>query len=265
MSDAIQFECVGGIARLRFNRPEVKNALSLEMCARVRDIVQQLREDVTCRVLLIEAAGADFCSGADMGDLASMASGTPAQRAELVGQSALEFSHGIFLGLATLDIPIVCAVRGYAVGAGFQFALSADLVVASETARFLAPMANLAHSSDHGESYLLPRKVGELRASQILLMGERIGAHEADKWGIVNWVVPDDGLEAKAEEVVTRLALGAPFALRGIKSLLRQSRTNSIEQQFEKELEMVARCAATDDFAEAITAFSERRKPVYSK
>lgn len=265
MSDAIQFECVGGIARLRFNRPEVKNALSLEMCARVRDIVQQLREDATCRVLLIEAAGTDFCSGADMGDLASMARGTPARRAELVGQSALEFSHGIFLGLAALDIPIVCAVRGYAVGAGFQFALSADLVVASETARFLAPMVNLAHSSDHGESFVLPRKVGELRASQILLLGQRIGAHEAEQWGIANWVVPDAGLETKVEEVVAHLAQGAPFALRAIKSLLRQSRTSNIEQQFENELEMIARCAATDDFAEAITAFSERRKPVYTQ
>ncbi|VVN97436.1 enoyl-CoA hydratase/isomerase family protein [Pseudomonas fluorescens] len=265
MSDAIVFERHGGIARLRFNRPEVKNALSLDMCRKVRDIVQLLREDVTCRVLLIEAIGTDFCSGADMGDLARMTNGTPAQRAELVGQSALEFSHGIFLGLASLDIPIVCAVRGYAVGAGFQFALSADLVVASETTQFLAPMANLAHSSDHGESYLLPRKVGELRASQILLLGERFGAHEAEQWGIVNWVEPDGHLETKAEEVVTRLAQGAPFALRGIKSLLRQSRVSSMEQQFENELEMVARCAATDDFVEAIKAYSERRKPVYAK
>lgn len=259
MSDAIHFECNEGVARLCLNRPEIKNALSVAMCERVRDIVQQLRDDVTCRVLLIEANGTDFCSGADMGDLASMTDGTPAQRSERVGQSALAFSHGIFLGLANLDIPIVCAVRGYAVGAGLQFALSADLVVASETARFLAPMVNLAHSSDHGESYWLPRKVGALRASQILLLGERFGAHVAQQWGVVNWVVPDGQLETKAQEVVARLAQRAPFAVRGIKTLLRQSQTSSLEQQFNNELEMLTRCAATDDFARAIKAFSQRR------
>lgn len=259
----IDYEKRDGIARLRFNRPETKNALTLDMCKRLLEVVADLRDDRQARVLLIEAAGADFCTGADMGDLATMTGGTPADRAGLVRQSALEYSQGIFLSLATLDIPIVAAVRGYAVGAGLQFALTADLVVASETARFLAPMVNLAHSTDHGESYLLPRKVGEARAAQILLLGERFGAAEAEKWGIVNWVVPDDELEDKAVAVATRLASLAPLAVRNTKALLRKSRSNDIASQFEAERDCVADCAATADFVEAIMAFSERRKPVF--
>ena len=265
MEDTIIFSKRGGVARLRFNRPNMKNALSLDMCERLLEIIRELENDDETRLLLIEASGKDFCSGADMGDLSIMTQGCAEERAALVGQSAEKFSSGIFLGLAMLKIPIIAAVRGYAVGAGFQFALTADLVIASETARFLAPMANLAHSSDHGESYLLPRKVGEGRAAQILLLGERFGAHDAEKWGIVNWVVADAELEAKVEEVTTQLAAGAGFALRGMKELLRKSRTNTIEQQFLAEREMVARCAATDDFVEAIMAFSERRKPVFAK
>lgn len=262
-SGAIHYEKCDGIARLRFNRPEARNALTLEMCKRLVEIVDDLRDDRGARVLLIEAASADFCAGADMGDLATMTGGTPADRAGLVRQSALEYSQGIFLSLATLDIPIVAAVRGYAVGAGLQFALTADLVVASETARFLAPMVNLAHSTDHGESYLLPRKVGEARAAQILLLGERFAAAEAEKWGIVNWVVPDGELEEKAEAVAARLASLAPLAMRNTKALLRKSRSNDIAAQFEAERECVADCAASEDFVEAIMAFAERRKPVF--
>ncbi|MDT3670180.1 MAG: enoyl-CoA hydratase-related protein [Aromatoleum sp.] len=262
-SESILFDKRDGIARLRFNRPEAKNALTLAMCDRLVEVADELRADRRVRALLIEAAGPDFCTGADMGDLATMTGGTPADRAGLVRQSALTYSEGIFLSLATLDIPIVAAVRGYAVGAGFQFALMADLVVASENARFFAPMVNLAHSPDHGESCLLPRKVGEARAAQILLLGERLAAAEAEKWGIVNWVVPDGELEVKADEIATRLASLAPLAVRNTKALLRKSRSNDIASQFEAERDCVAECAASADFVEAIMAFTERRKPVF--
>ena len=121
----------------------------------------------------------------------------------------------------------------------------------------------LAHTTDHGESYFLPRKVGAARAAQIMLLGDQFDAAEAERYGLVNWVVSDDRLNERAEEIAGRLAGGASSAVFGMKRLLKNSLQNDIDQQFEAEYEAVGQCAATEDFVEAINAFNERRSPVF--
>jgi 2-(1,2-epoxy-1,2-dihydrophenyl)acetyl-CoA isomerase len=165
--------------------------------------------------------------------------------------------------LGQLPQPIIVAARGWAVGAGFEFCAMADLVVASETARFSMPLVNLGHTADHGESFYLPRKVGVARASQIALLGETLSAADAERYGLVNWVVADAALDDKVAEVAHKLANGAYTAVVGMKALLRDSLQHTMLEQFEMERIEARKCVATDDFVEAIKAFNERRRPVF--
>ena len=264
MSGTIEFSLENGIDRIRFNRPELKNALSQSMCAQLAQHVREIQDDPAVRVIVIEGVGKDFCTGADVGSMAELTNGTPQQRAALVDTAIREVSHGIFVPLGQLPQPIIVSARGWAVGAGFQFAAMADLVVASETARFSIPLVNLAHTTDHGESYYLPRKVGMARAAQMMLLAEPLNAADADRYGFVNWVVADDQLEAKTSDIANRLASGAYTAVVGMKALLRDSLHNPLLDQFDQERRMAKKCVATEDFVEAIHAFNERRRPVFN-
>jgi 2-(1,2-epoxy-1,2-dihydrophenyl)acetyl-CoA isomerase len=142
-------------------------------------------------------------------------------------------------------------------------ALSADLTIASETARFRLPMMRLAHSVDHGESYYLPRKIGYGRSIQMLLLGETLSGTEAQNTGLANWVVPDTELETKTAEVVEQIAAGPPVAARELKSLLRNSLDRTVREQFAAEARSLEACASTEDFLEAINSFVEKRTPVF--
>ena len=263
MNAQIEFKKHGYIARIRFNRPEVKNALDMQMCEQLAEFIETLHDNSEVRVILFESTGKDFCSGADVGGMGSLVQGASEQRTALVHKAVREVSQRIFLQLARLPQPIVVSVRGYAIGAGFQFVAMADLVIASETARFSIPQVLLAHTTDHGESYFLPRKVGAARAAQIMLLGDQFDAAEAERYGLVNWVVSDDRLNERAEEIAGRLAGGASSAVFGMKRLLKNSLQNDIDQQFDAEYEAVGQYAATEDFVEAINAFNERRSPVF--
>ena len=233
------------------------------MCALLANFIEELGDNTEVRVIVVEAVGKDFCTGADVGGMGTLTEGTPEERTATVHIAVREVSQRIFLALARLPQPIVVSVRGYAVGAGFQFVAMADLVIASETARFSIPQVHLAHTADHGESYFLPRKVGTARAGQIMMLGDKLSATEAERYNLVNWVVPDDTLEAKTEEIAKRLANGASTAVFGMKKLLNSSLQYTIEEQFKAEFDVVGKCVATEDFVEAITAFNERRSPVF--
>lgn len=263
MSGRLEFSLVDGVDRIRINHPETKNALTQAMCAEFARHLREIRDDPAIRVVVIEGEGKDFCSGADIGDIAEISQGTPEKRAAHVDKSIREISQAIFIPLAELRQPLIVGARGWAVGAGFEFCACADLVVASDTARFLMPLVNLAHTADHGESYFLPRKVGMSRAMQIALLGEPLSAVDAERFGLVNWVVADTALEAKVDELARKLATGARVAVEGMKALMRDSDHHTLREQFERERVQAMQCVASDDFVEAINAFRERRKPAF--
>jgi 2-(1,2-epoxy-1,2-dihydrophenyl)acetyl-CoA isomerase len=264
MTAPILVEKSDGIAWLTLNRPELRNALTFSMCRELTALFEALRTDRDTRVLVLRGNGADFCSGADLGDVASIISPSPEARAATAAAQVRELSWPLFLALHELPQPVIASVRGHAVGAGMQLVLSSDLVVASETARFLIPQVRLAHSADHGESWYLPRKTGITRAMQFLLLGDAVGAQDAERYGLVNWVSTDDALEQKTDEIARRLASGAAVAIAEMKGLLRQSLNNSLQEQLEAEARALGACAATDDFAEAIGAFLAKRRPVFA-
>jgi 2-(1,2-epoxy-1,2-dihydrophenyl)acetyl-CoA isomerase len=264
MGDEVQLERRGNVARITLNRPGARNALTRSMCAELVTAISSLRTDTTARVVVLRGSGADFTVGADLKDMADLPARPPGQRGPALTQMARELAWPIVRGLHELRQPIVTSVRGHVIGIGVQLALSADLVIASDTARLLLPMARLGHSVDHGESYYLPRRVPLDRAMQMLMLGETWSAGDAERYGLVNWVVPDERLEEKTDEVVQRIAAGAPVAIQEMKSLLRQSLDRTLDEQLAAEVASLGTCAATADFGEAISAFLEKRKPEFT-
>jgi 2-(1,2-epoxy-1,2-dihydrophenyl)acetyl-CoA isomerase len=262
MSAQILFERRDGVARISFNRPEVKNAICRAMVLEMTEILQGLAQDDQTRVVVFDGKGRDFSSGGDLNDMADIVRQTADERVNDTAGRVRE-SAALFIALDRLPQPVVASVRGHAVGAGMEIVIQADLVVASETAKFSVPQVRLAHSVDHGESYFLPRKIGLSRAAQLALLGDRITAAEADKFGLVNWVVPDDQLEAKTSDVVRSMAQGANVALRRTKKLFRGSLDRSMDEQFAAERDSVLGCIGTRDFGEAIAAFFEKRAPQF--
>lgn len=263
MSQKILLEVQNHIATITLNRPEVKNALTEPMCAELAKIIKALKDDTSVRVVILAAIGNDFCVGADLKELSNGLPEDTVERGEIMQGKVKNVAWPIFQGLHELPQPIITCVRGHAIGAGAQMMLSSDLCIASTTTRFLLPQANLAHPVDHGESYYLPRKVGLTKAMQLTLLAETLSGEEAAGIGLVNWCVEDTNLEQKTEEVAEKLANAAPLAIREIKSLLLQSGDNSLYQQYAIEADALKRCASSDDFMEAITAFTEKRKPSF--
>jgi 2-(1,2-epoxy-1,2-dihydrophenyl)acetyl-CoA isomerase len=252
-----------GVASVSFNRPRVKNALSFAMCRELLAFLESIGSDPAVRVLLLRSEGADFTSGADLNDVSGMVVPDPKARSLAAMASVRTLSIPLFAALQALPQPVVCSVRGYAIGAGMQMALLSDLVVASRSAKFVLPQVRLGHSVDHGESWTLPRKVGFSRAMQIIALGETVSGADAERFGIANWVVEDEELETTTSGIVARLSGGATVALREIKSLLKGAAQRSFADQFEAEVDSLGRCAASADFAEAIHAFIEKRKPQF--
>ena len=145
-----------------------------------------------------------------------------------------------------------------------QFLLTADLVVASETLKISLPQVKLGHVFDHGESYLLPRLIGQRKAMELALLGDRMTAFDAERFGLVNFLVPDAELETRTDDIAAKLLAMAPLALLNSKALMRSSKTADMETQLSAERLFASRCAGTEDFAEAVAAFGEKRQPHFT-
>jgi 2-(1,2-epoxy-1,2-dihydrophenyl)acetyl-CoA isomerase len=253
-----------GIARITLNRPNVRNALTLAMCRELIELLERLATDADTRVVVLQGSGGHFSSGADLRDVSLSLPGDAQERARIMADQVRTLSWPLVHALGRLPQPLVASVAGHAVGVGAQLVLSADLVIAARSAKFTIPQVKLGHSADHGESWYLPRKVGIGRAMQILLLGEPLPAEDAERYGLVNWLVDDDALEQRTRELALKLACGATVALKETKTLVRRSLGSSLDEQLEAEAHAVGRCAATDDFIAAIDAFLAKRTPVFS-
>jgi 2-(1,2-epoxy-1,2-dihydrophenyl)acetyl-CoA isomerase len=264
MNDDVQFECKEGAAWVTFNRPATRNALTPEMMEGLLALLNGLANDPAVRVVVLRGAGTDFCSGADVNGMAKLLALPPAERAARLQRTIDERIAPLLHALERLPQPIVCSVRGYAIGIGVQFALLCDLVMVSDTAQFVLPQVRLAHTLDHGESWYLPRRIGPAKAAQLCLLGDPLGAVDAERFGLANWLVPDAELDDRTAKLVIRLLRTAPRSLWRTKDLLKSSRTNTLETQLAAERSHVAAGAASEDYLEAMKAFQEKRAPRFS-
>ncbi len=256
--ETLLVERVAGVVTVTFNRPHRKNAANGTMWRELRATFEEVAAAREDRVLVLTGAGDAFCSGADLGDPLDVA-GRPGDP-QLTQMRALA---DVALRLHRLPKPTIAKVGGIAAGAGMSMALGCDLVVASDRARFSQIFAKRGLSVDFGASWLLPRLVGLHRAKELAFFADIIDAPTAASMGIVNRVVAADELDAVVDEWATRLAAGPPLALSMTKALLNQSASVSMEQALEAEAQAQAVNFGSYDTLEALTAFSEKRDPVF--
>src|SRR5215213_8906160 len=245
----------GAELRIGLNRPERMNAWDKQLGNDLLAAVELAAEDDTVRSVTITGAGRAFSSGAD---LRAGFDPTPQGHPD-VGTTLRERYHPIVLGVRRMPKPVLAAVNGPAVGIGCSLALACDLVLAAESAYLLLAFVNIGLVPDGGASVFVPARAGGGRAAAMALLGERVPARVAERWGLVDRVVPDDRFGAEADALAERLATGPTVAYAAAKEELNARVYAGMEAQLEREAELQQRAAASADFREGVAAFLEKR------
>lgn len=246
----------GGIAHLRFNRPQALNAADSATAAAFLDACKRVADDPSVRVVVLSGEGRAFMAGGDIAQFRDDAASIPET---LIGPL-----HQAVRILTTLPVPVIASLQGAVAGAGMSLALACDLALAADNTRFNLAYVNLGTSCDLGASWSLPRLVGLRRALEIALLSDPIDAAEALRLGLVNKVVPADALADETLKLARRLAAHAPAGQAMLKQLMRESFSRDLPGQLDAEQRAFAHCAATSDFAEAVSAFLEKRQPRFT-
>ena len=249
----ILFTLEGGVARLTLNRPEKLNSFTAAMHAEVRDALKRVSESAGVRVLLLTGAGRGFCAGQDLAD-----SG-PAD----LGETVEKHYAPLVLALRALELPVVCAVNGVAAGAGANLAFACDLVVAKRSASFIQSFARIGLVPDTGGTYFLPRLAGTARAMGLALLGEKLSAEQAAKWGLIWKCVEDDTFADEVEKLVTQLAAAPTMGLARTKRAIYASANATLDQQLIVERDAMRDLGYSADYAEGVQAFLGKRAPVF--
>ena len=249
----------GPVARITFNRPGARNAITSQMVLDMAVFLDRVAADGSIRCVVLTGAGDHFMAGGDVAGFGQVLEMSPDERRE-VFQQKVAASIPIFRNLLTMPQPVITRVRGACAGAAVGFAASSDFVIADETALFLVAHVNIATSPDGATSYALPRRIGPARALEMAMLGRKVSAREAYEWGFVNTLVTPEQLDAEVESLVDRIVALPASAVRNIKSLFGQSFHNALAEQLQLEVEKFSDCAAHPDFVEGVTAFLEKRK-----
>jgi len=249
-------EKTNGVLKVSFNRPEMRNALDMDMRAELKQLLAAVSEDPQIRVLILTGSGKAFCAG---GDIRTMEIPFP----DLAGRKRLKDLHVWLKNLINLEIPVIAAVNGVAAGAGCSLAMACDVIFAAEDPRFIHSFIKVGLVPDSASLYFLPRLVGLPRAKELMFSGRTIDASEALRIGLVNRVVPTGQLMQAAEELARELARGASKAIALTKRFLNLSMSSDLESVLELEALGQDICFGTEDFAEGMGAFLEKRKPVF--
>jgi enoyl-CoA hydratase/carnithine racemase len=251
--DDIVTERTEGILRVELNRPEKRNAITSSMYTKLADIFNETAKDERIRVVLWHGAGNAFSAGNDVKDFLENPPGT--------GDSP---QARLMHALVDFDKPLIAAVRGAAVGGGTTMLLHCDFVYAGESTRFQMPFINLAVVPEFGSTYLVPLKIGHIRAAELILLGLPFDAKRALELGLVTQVVVDQDLLRVATETARKLAQKPPAALQVSKRLLKRSFREQVTSAMKAENEAFGARVRSEEAKEALTAFMEKRAPDFT-
>jgi len=235
---------------LTLNRPLAGNIMNLELASELGDACREINQDEEVRAVIITGAGQTFCSGADLDELSSLTLG------ELSRTNPASLASR---AVSAVNCPVIAAINGDALGAGLELALSCDIRVASENARFGFPETSYGLIPGGGGTQRLPRIVGKGKATEVILTAEPIDAAEAYRIGLVSKVVPGDKLAGEAGEIAKRLISRAPIAVRYAKEALNKGMDMTLDQGLRLEADLSFLLQSTEDRAEGIRAFLEKR------
>ncbi|HEV3039054.1 MAG TPA: enoyl-CoA hydratase [Candidatus Angelobacter sp.] len=252
----------GGIYEITLNRPESRNALNAEMRNDLVAALDEIAGSATIRCLVLKAAGPGFMAGGDVKFFHQTISHSADERRKFF-KEFVEGIHPFVTKMTNLPVPIVASVHGAVAGFGVSLTMLCDFVVAADDSFFTLAYIHLGTTPDGSSTYFLPRLVGLRRAKEIAFLGDRIPAQEAAALGLVNKVVPLAELETATAALAVRLANGPTKAYARTRALLNSAFDRSFDEQLEQEAVNFSECAATEDFADGVNAFVERRKPVF--
>jgi 2-(1,2-epoxy-1,2-dihydrophenyl)acetyl-CoA isomerase len=255
---SLLFDVKAGVASITLNRPDAANALDLSLARELADAALACDEDPVVRAVVIGANGRFFCSGGDLASFRGAAERMPAAIKEIATNL-----HTALSRLARMRAPVVMAVGGTAAGAGMSLACAGDLAVAGESVKFSMAYTRVGLTPDGSSTWFLPRLIGSRRFLELALLNRTLSAREALDWGMVNEVVADDGVDARARELAARLAAGPTEAFGLTKRLAQSTWVESLESQMELEGRAIADAARTADAREGVDAFFTKREAAF--
>jgi 2-(1,2-epoxy-1,2-dihydrophenyl)acetyl-CoA isomerase len=274
MTDAIRWDLADtGVLTLRFDRPEVKNAIDTAGQNLLVKLLVDASRHPGVKVVVLTGTGASFCTGADV---RSMGAPDPDDAiAQEFGRTELwqaqesrtdrlkRLAEAAFL-LHDMGKPTIAKLRGPAAGMGFSLALACDFRLAADSAFLMSSFAKIGTSGDYGGSYFLTQLVGPSKAKEIYMLSDRIGAHEALALGLLNRVLPDAELDAATDAFALRLAQGPSMAYRYIKQNIHAAASEPLERVLDLEARNMIRCRLSEDCQEALVAFQHKREPRFN-
>jgi 2-(1,2-epoxy-1,2-dihydrophenyl)acetyl-CoA isomerase len=247
----------GGIATITLNRPTALNSLNEELLDGMLAALRDVAEDHSVRVVVITGNGRAFCAGGDLFFLVSLTN-------PVTARNFIERAGLVPTAIMNMAKPVIAMVNGVAAGAGFNIALSCDLVMCAKSVRFAQSFAKVGLVPDCGGQYLLPRIVGPYKAKELMFTGDLIDAETALGLGVVNRVIPDDQLEVETYTLAKRLLQSAPLPLAAIKKVINMSGQLDLQATLALETETQTVCMQTADHKEGVLAFKEKRDPVFT-
>ena len=243
------------VAIVTVNRPDKRNALNIKTREEGALLLEALRDDDSVGVVVFTGAGDKaFIAGADIGEFAG--------RTAMMQRNVMT-SQSLFTAFDTFPKPVIAMINGYCLGGGCELALACDMRIASETASFGQPEINLGIIPGGGGTQRLTRLVGEGKAMELILSGDIIDAKTAYEIGLVNHVFPADQLQSKTMEIANRIAGKSPIALKLAKEAVKLASRSNLDEGLRREVDLFALCFSTEDKDEGVSAFLEKRKPVW--
>ena len=246
-----------GVLQVTLNRPEKLNSLNPEMHKLLRQALERAADEAAVRAVLLTGAGRAFCAGQDLSERDVSPGAAPIDLSVSLGS----YYNPLVRRVRELPKPVLCAVNGVAAGAGANLALACDLVLAARSASFVQAFAKIGLVPDTGGTWFLPRLVGAARAAGLALLGEKLAAEDAERWGLIWKAVDDERLMDEAAALARRLAEGPTRGYGLIKKALRVSSGNSLDAQLDLERDLQREAGLSEDYREGVTAFKEKRAP----
>ena len=257
--DSLIFDVKDGVGLIRLNRPDDNNAITLEMASEMLEVAMRCDEDPEVRAVVLTGSGKMFCAGGDLKGFAAQG-----ENISFYLKKVTQAFHAAISRFNWMDAPVVGAINGTAAGGGFSLALSTDIAIAAESAKFTMAYTKIGLAPDGSSSYFLARLVGLRRAKEMALLNPVLSARQALEWGLINQVVADDQVLPVALEIASHLAKGPTLALGAAKRLILAGATESLESQMEKESRAVAAMAGKADGREGVAAFLGKRIPKFT-
>ena len=255
-----------GVGVITLNRPERRNALSLEMLTALDAAISDLASDDSVRSIILTGAGGAFCSGADTDELSGgtrIGPHTPGPGGPEALRRGFELPHKVILGLFEIEKPVIAAISGPAVGAGLDLVCAADIRIAAPEARFSAAYIKVGLFPGYGGVWFYPRMFGMAKAAEMMLTGDFLSAEEALSAGFINRIVPDNQLLAEAHKLASRIAAGPPIAIRLAKKMMHSSLSLDLASSLQISAAAESITLSSDDHAEGMAAARARRAPEF--